>query len=373
MIVVHIMWIHEHQNWTDFTWDTEAIASKLADIRHRQGRLLGRMAGLGFDFAPQASLDTLILDVMQSSAIEGEHLNLAEVRSSLARRLGIDIGGFIPASRDVDGIAELMLDATQNFMRPLTKDRLFAWHAALFPTGRSGMHKITTGDWRRPENDPMRVVSGAIGKEKIHYQAPSADRIEGEMQGFLAWFNGDETIDPVLKSAIAHMWFVNIHPFADGNGRIGRAIGDMALARADGSAHRFYSLSSQIMAERKHYYAQLEQQGQGTPDISKWLLWFLACLGRAIAGADTTLANVLFRADLKQKPLNDRQWQVINRMLDQDFVGYMHTAKYAKMAKCSTDTALRDMQNLLALGICIQNKAGGRSTSYRLARKLPPH
>ena len=364
------MWIHQHQNWTEFVWDTAAISAKLADLRHRQGHLLGRMAALGFDLKPHASLDTLIQDIMQSSAIEGESLNLAEVRSSLARRLGIDIGGFVHPSRHIDGFAELMLDATQNFAQPLTRDRLFGWHAALFPTGHSGLYKITTGDWRRPEGDPMRVVSGAVGREKIHYEAPSADRIDGEMTEFLAWFNQDHAhIDPVLKSAIAHLWFVNIHPFDDGNGRIARAIGDMALARADNSPDRFYSLSSQIMAERKHYYAQLQKQGCGTSDITDWLAWFLGCLGRAIASADTTLATVLLKADLKQKPVSDRQWRILNRMLDADFKGYMNTAKYAKLAKCSTDTALRDMQNLQAQGIFLKNTPGGRSTSYRLARR----
>lgn len=364
------MWIHEHQNWPDFTWDAEAIASKLANIRYFQGRLLGRMEGLGFELKREASLSTLTNDVVKSSAIEGENLNPEEVRSSIARRLGIDIAGLIPASRDVEGIVEMMLDATQQFSKLLTRDRLFDWHAALFPTGRSGMHKITVGGWRTIDAGPMQVVSGPIGKEKVHFEAPSADRLEKEMQAFLTWFNNEDDIDPVIKAGIAHLWFVTIHPFEDGNGRIARAIGDMALACADGTQDRFYSLSSQIDAERKHYYDQLEKQQRATPDITDWLSWFLDCFGRAIANAQTTLGNVLFKAQLwdtiKQKPVNDRQRLIINRMLEDNFEGFMNTSKYAKLAKCSNDTALRDIQELKERGIFIQNPGGGRSTSYRL-------
>jgi len=365
------MWVHEHQNWPNFTWDMESLASKLADIRHRQGRLLGRMEGLGFELKCEASLSTLTNDVVKSSAIEGENLNPEEVRSSIARRLGIDIAGLIPASRDIEGIVEMMLDATQQFSKPLTKDRLFDWHAALFPTGRSSMmHKITVGGWRTIDAGPMQVVSGSIGKEKVHFEAPDADRLEKEMQAFLKWLGNGDDIDPVIKAGIAHLWFVTIHPFEDGNGRIARAIGDMALARADGTQDRFYSLSSQIEAERKHYYAQLEKQQRATPDITDWLSWFLDCLGRAIANAETTLGSVLFKAQLwdkiNQKRVNDRQRLIINRMLEDDFEGFMNTSKYAKLAKCSNDTALRDIQELKERGIFIQNPGGGRSTSYRL-------
>ena len=367
---VIIVWIHEHQNWPDFIWDTQALASKLADIRHRQGRLLGRMEGLGFELKREASLSTLTNDVVKSSAIEGENLNPEEVRSSIARRLGIDIAGLIPASRDVEGIVEMMLDATQQFSKPLTKDRLFDWHAALFPTGRSGMHKITVGGWRTIDAGPMQVVSGPIGKEKVHFEAPSAERLEKEMQTFLAWLAEEDGNDPVIRAGIAHLWFVTIHPFEDGNGRIARAIGDMALAYADGTQDRFYSLSSQIEAERKHYYNQLETQQRATPDITGWLSWFLDCLGRAISNAETTLGNVLFKARLwdiiNHKPVNDRQRLIINRMLEDDFEGFMNTSKYAKLAKCSNDTALRDIQELKERGIFIQNPGGGRSTSYRL-------
>lgn len=364
------MWVHEHQNWPNFTWDVGSLVSKLADIRHRQGRLLGRMEGLGFELKCEASLSTLTNDVVKSSAIEGENLNPEEVRSSIARRLGIDIAGLIPASRDVEGIVEMMLDATQQFSKPLTKDRLFDWHAALFPTGRSGTHKITVGGWRTIDAGPMQVVSGPIGKEKVHFEAPDADRLEKEMHAFLKWFGNNDDIDPVIKAGIAHLWFVTIHPFEDGNGRIARAIGDMALARADGTQDRFYSLSSQIEVERKHYYDQLEKQQRATPDITDWLSWFLDCLGRAISNAETTLGNVLFKAQLwdtiNQKPVNDRQRLIINRMLEDDFEGFMNTSKYAKLAKCSNDTALRDIQELKERGTFIQNPGGGRSTSYRL-------
>ena len=364
------MWIHEHQDWPNFTWCTETLASKLADIRHRQGRLLGRMEGLGFKLKREASLTTLTNDVVKSSAIEGENLNPEEVRSSIARKLGIDIAGLIPASRDVEGIVEMMLDATQQFAKPLTKDRLFDWHAALFPTGRSGMHKITVGGWRTVGAGPMQVVSGSIGKEKVHFEAPAAERLEKEMEAFLAWLAGEDDTDPVIRAGIAHLWFATIHPFEDGNGRIARAIGDMALARADGTTDRFYSLSFQIEAERKQYYDQLEAQQRATPDITDWLSWFLDCLGRAISNAETTLGNVLFKAQLwemiNQKPVNDRQRLIINRMLEDDFEGFMNTSKYAKLAKCSNDTALRDIQQLKGRGIFIQNPGAGRSTSYRL-------
>lgn len=364
------MWIHEYQNWPKFTWNTEALTSKLANIRHRQGRLLGQMEGLGFDLRCEASLLILTNDVVKSSAIEGESLNPKEVRSSIARRLGIEIAGLVPASRDVEGIVDMMLDATQQFAKTLTKERLFDWHAALFPTGRSGMHKIIVGNWRTLEVGPMQVVSGALGSERVHFEAPRADRLEKEMQVFLNWFNNVHDIDLVLKAGISHLWFVTIHPFEDGNGRIARAIGDMALARADGTPDRFYSLSSQIDAERKDYYHQLEKQQRSIPEITEWLDWFLDCLGRAISGAETILAQVLFKGKfwnkVNQKPVNERQRLIINRMLADHFKGHMNTSKYASMAKCSNDTALRDIQYLKERGIFIQNPSGGRSTSYRL-------
>ena len=355
------MWIYEHQKWPNFTWDAKSLASKLADVRYRQGRLLGRMEALGFEFKQEANLSTLTNDVVKSSAIEGENLNPEEVRSSIARRLGLDIAGLIPASRSVEGIVEIMLDATQKFTKTLTKERLFNWHAALFPTGSGGR--------RTPDVGAMQVISGPIGKEKVHFEAPSADRLEKEIEVFLNWFN-EVNLDPVLKAGIAHLWFVTIHPFEDGNGRIARAIGDMALARADGMNARFYSLSSQIEAERKDYYRQLEKQQRCTLDITGWLKWFLDCLGRTIVSSESTLSNVLFKAQLwdkiNQNPVNERQRLIINRMLEDDFKGHINTSKYAKLAKCSNDTALRDIQDLKNRNIFIQNSAGGRSTSYRL-------
>ena len=364
-------WIHEHHNWTNFTWDAVSLTSKLADIRYRQGLLLGRMSSLGFELKREANLNVLTKDVVTSSAIEGENLNAEAVRSSIARRLGMNGFNLIHASRDVEGIVEMMLDATQQFTKPLTKNRLFDWHAALFPTGRRGMHKITVGAWRTVESGPMQVVSGSIGRENVHFEAPYADRLDKEMCAFLKWFNGKDVTDPVLRAGLAHFWFVTIHPFEDGNGRIARAIADMALARAEETANRFYSLSAQIEADRKNYYDQLErQQRSSTSDVTGWFEWFLDCLGRAIANAEDTLGIVLFKAQLweriNQQPVNERQRLVINRMLENNFQGYMNTSKYAKLAKCSTDTALRDIQILKARNILIQNPGGGRSTSYRL-------
>jgi len=368
------MWIYEYKDWPNFSWNTEKLAVKLADIRYKQGRLLGRMEGLGFELRREASLRTLTNDVVKSSAIEGHALNAEEVRSSIARHLGMDIAGLIPASRDVDGIVEMMLDATQHFSKSLTKERLFDWHAALFPTGRSGMHRIAVAGWRAIDKDPMQVVSGRIGREKIHFQAPSADKLEHEMTVFVNWFESNTDIDPVIKAGIAHLWFVTLHPFEDGNGRIARAICDMALARAEGMPERFYSLSNQIEAERKHYYEQLERQQHGSPEITEWLTWFLDCLGHAIANAEELLSKVLFKAHLwgkiNQSPVNERQREIINRMLEDDFAGHMNTSKYAKLAKCSNDTALRDIQALVQRGLFMQNSGSGRSTSYRLIDKM---
>lgn len=362
-------WIHEHSGWPSLTWDADRLALKLADVRHRQGRLLGRMEGLGFTLRKEASLDMLTADVVESSAIEGEVLNPEEVRSSIARRLGLDIGGLVPASRDVEGIVEMMLDATQNFAAPLTTERLFGWHAALFPTGRSGMHRITVAAWRPPSAGAMQVISGPIDRETVHFQAPEAARLEDEMQAFLAWFESDQGIDPVLKAGLAHFWFVTIHPFEDGNGRIARAIADMALARSDGSGERFYSMSTQIEKERKAYYRELEAQQRGELDVTPWLSWFLECLGGALNAAEKTLGAVLFKATLweqvNRESVNERQRLVLTRMLD-GFKGHMHSSKYAKLAKCSQDTALRDIRELTARRLLIQNPGGGRSTSYRL-------
>lgn len=364
-----MFYIHEKPGWPKFTWDGESLASPLTTVRHKQGRLLGRMEALGFDLRAEASLAVLTSDVVKSSAIEGEKLNPGEVRSSIARRLGLDAAGLPKAGRDVEGVVEMMLDGTRHFEKPLTKKRLFDWHAALFPTGRSGMSRITVGGWRKKKAGPMQVVSGPMGRKKVHFEAPNADRLQEEMTRFIKWFNAPPSVDPVLKAGIAHFWFVTIHPFEDGNGRIARAIADMALARADGTKDRFYSMSSQIETERKNYYLKLESAQRGDMNITGWLDWFLGCLDRAISGADQTLGVVLNKARLWQRinhrPVNERQRLVINRMLN-GFKGFLSTSKYAKLAKCSTDTALRDIRELLERGILVQNSGGGRSTSYRL-------
>ena len=364
------MWIHEHQHWTNFYWNIEALAFKLSDVRHRQGLLIGQMQNIGFELKQEANLNTLTNEIIKSSAIEGENLNPEEVRSSIARRLGISMAGLIPTGRDVEGIVEIMLDATQNFDISLTKERLFDWHAALFPTGRSGMHKITVAGWRTAKTEPMQVISGPLGKEIVHFEAPNANRLNTETKAFFKWFNSKDLVDPVLRAGIAHLWFVTLHPFEDGNGRIARAIADMALAFADGTSHRFYSMSTQIEKERKNYYEQLELQQRSTSDITSWLEWFLECLLRAISNAEDTLHTVLYKQQLwkkiNQESVNNRQRSIINRMLENDFIGHMNTSKDANMTKCSHDTALRDIQELKKRGIFIQNSAGGRSTSYRL-------
>jgi Fic family protein len=365
-----VSYIHQNPDWPNLTWDDAKLLPLLADVRHRQGRLLGRMEGLGFRLRAEASLTTLTADVIKSSAIEGSLLDTAQVRSSIARRLGLDFGGNVKASRDVEGVVEMMLDATQKYTEPLTAERLFGWHASLFPTGRSGMRRITVGAWRPADIGAMQVVSGPMGRERVHFEAPTADRLDREVSVFLDWFETTKGIDPVLKAGVAHFWFVTIHPFEDGNGRISRAIADMALARAEGTIERFYSMSAQIEAEKNDYYLNLEQSQKGGVDITLWLEWFLGCLGRAVAGAEDGLASVLRKAKVwerinSQSPVNERQRKVINRLLD-GFEGKLSTSKYAKLAKCSGDTALRDIKILLDQGILIQDKGGGRNTSYRL-------
>ena len=363
-------YIHEHENWPSFRWDEALIVPRLVMVRHRQGRLIGRMEALGFALRVEAVLATLTEDVLKSSEIEGEILDRDQVRSSIARRLGLEIGGLAPADRHVEGVVEMMLDATQKFSATLSAERLFGWHAALFPTGRSGMTKIVIGGWRDDASGPMQVVSGAVGKERVHYQAPAAKRLKKEMNAFLRWFEARDTHDPVLKAALAHLWFVTIHPFDDGNGRIARAIADMALARSEASPQRFYSMSAQIRAERKAYYDILEQTQKGDLDISAWLVWFFACLDRAIEGAETTLSNVLRKARfwdaMKDQGLNERQRIMLNRMLD-GFEGKLTSSKWAKLTKTSQDTALRDITDLVERGILLRDPGGGRSTSYSLA------
>ena len=363
-------YIHQQSDWPKFTWDAAPLVQPLAAVRHRQGRLLGSMQALGFELRAEATLETLTRDVLKTSAIEGEALDPRQVRSSIARRLGLDVGGYVPATRAVEGIVEVLLDATRRFEQPLTAERLHAWHAALFPTGQSGLRRITVGAWRPIEAGPMQVVSGPMGRERVHFEAPSADRLALEMDRFLAWFEAPDLTDPIIRAAHAHFWFVTIHPFEDGNGRIARAIADMALARADRTPDRFYSMSSRIEVERDDYYRQLESGQRGTLDITDWLAWFVGCLDRALGMAEQTVSAVLFKARLwafaNRRPVNERQRKVLNRLLD-GFEGALTTSKYAKLAKCSTDTALRDVQELVVGGVLHVNAARGRSTSYRLA------
>ncbi|HEY6256932.1 MAG TPA: Fic family protein [Xanthobacteraceae bacterium] len=363
-------YIHELPDWPDFQWSEERLAKQLATVRHRQGRLLGRMQALGFPLREEAVLETLTEDVLKSSEIEGEILDKELVRSSIARRLGMDAFALPPADRNVEGVVEMMLDATQNFKDPLTAERLFGWQAALFPTGRSGSSKIMVGPWRDEKSGAMQVVSGAHGREKVHYEAPIAGRLDAEMKSLLDWFNATDDTDPVLKAALAHLWFVTIHPFADGNGRIARAIADMSLARSEDSPQRFYSMSAQILGERKDYYHVLETTQKGDLDITPWLKWFLGCLDRAFAGAEKTLAAVFRKAEFWKKhaaaPLNERQRDMINRLLD-GFVGKLSSSKWATIEKCSPDTALRDINELVGRGTLQKDERGGRSTTYSLA------
>lgn len=369
-------YIHDLKTWPKFTWDAAKIAPMLADVRHRQGRLVGRMEGLGFALRAEATLQTLTQDVLKSSEIEGEILDYDQVRSSIARRLGIEISALASADRHVDGVVEMMLDATQNHTKPLNKKRLFGWHAALFPTGYSGRQKIKVGRWRETSGDPMQVISGAYGKERVHFEAPPARNLEKEMTRFLEWFNDREETDLVIKSAIAHLWFVTIHPFEDGNGRIARAIADMALARSEKSPQRFYSMSAQIRQERKSYYDILESTQKGDLDITDWITWFLACLGNAIDHAGDILWNVLAKAQFwdsyKDRPFNERQKLMLTKMLE-GFEGKLTSSKWAKIVKCSPDTALRDITALVNYGILIKDDAGGRSTSYSLVLPETSH
>jgi Fic family protein len=364
------MYIHELKDWPKFHWSVEKLAEPLATVRHQQGRLIGYMAALGFDLQQEAVLETLTADVLKSSEIEGEKLNAEQVRSSIARRLGMDIGALKPADRNVEGVVETMLDATRHYDQPLTDKRLFAWHASLFPTSRSGMTRISAGAWRDDSKGPMQVVSGPMGKERVHFEAPKAKRLPGEMGSFLNWFEGKQPTDPVLKAGLGHLWFVTIHPFDDGNGRIARAIADMALARSENSPQRFYSMSAQIRQERSAYYNILELTQNGTMDVTAWMQWFLGCLGRAIDGAQVILSVVLGKARfwerIKNVQLNYRQRLVINRLLD-GFEGKLTTSKYSTLAECSQDTAYRDILALVDHGVLIQNPEGGRSTSYSLA------
>jgi Fic family protein len=365
------MFIHQNSNWPYFTWRNDEILNLLSEARNLQGRLIGKMESLGFDLRNEALLDTLTLDVLKTSEIEGEYLNPEQVRSSIARKLGMEIAGSVESDRNVDGVVEMMLDATQNCFKPLTSERLFDWHAALFPTGRSGMYKIIVGDWRKDTTGPMQVVSGVLGKEKVHFQAPDSIVIAKEMSQFLDWFNNNSKVDLVLKAAIAHLWFVTIHPFEDGNGRITRALTDMLLAQSDKSNQRFYSMSAQIRLERKQYYEILEQTQKGNLDITEWIEWFLKCLINSLKSTDANLLKVLFKADFwanhSNTPINDRQKKLLNKLLD-GFDGKLTSSKWAKIAKFSRDTAIRDINDLIDKNMLQKEAAGGRSTNYELKR-----
>jgi len=366
------VYIHQNKTWPNFHWNDKLLTEQLASVRHHQGRLIGRMEALGFDLREEAVLNTLTEDVLKSSEIEGEILDKEQVRSSVARRLGMDIGGLTSSERHVDGVVEMMLDATQNYDDALTNERLFAWHSALFPTGRSGMRKITVGAWRTDDDGLMQVVSGAVGRERVHYEAPPVKRLTKEMKAFLKWYNTTPNMDLVLKSAVAHLWFITLHPFDDGNGRIARAISDQCLARSEQSASRFYSMSSQIREDRAFYYNILEGTQKGGLDITNWLKWYLECLDRAFDGAETILGKVFQKArfweSCRSHAFNERQTQILNRLLD-GFVGKLTSSKWAKLTKCSQDTALRDINDLVAQDVLMKEQGGGRSTSYALAEE----
>lgn len=363
------MYLHQHKDWPNFKWDGDTLLQHVSKVRDLQGRLIGRMESMGFELRDEAVLETITEDILKSSEIEGELLNPEEVRSSVAQRLGMEISGLSHSSRDVDGVVDMMLDATQKYKDPITKDRLCGWHAALFPTGRSGMYKITVGDWRDDHAGPMQVVSGPIGRETVHYTAPQASRLQNEMDVFIDWFNSDTRMESVIKSAIAHLWFVSIHPFDDGNGRIARAIADSQLSRADRTNQRFYSMSSQIMKSKKGYYNILESTQKGSMDVSQWLVWYFDRLAEALEATDELLSKILMKAKFwelhKTTQFNDRQIEMINK-LHGDFVGKLHSSKWAKMTKVHRDTARRDIQDLIEKGVLSDSGEGGRSTNYIL-------
>jgi len=364
-------YIHQKENWPDFIWKSDEFVNLLSEARYLQGRLVGKMESLGFELRDEALLETLTLDVIKSAEIEGEFLNPEQVRSSIAQKLGMEFSGTVMSDRSVDGMVEMMIDATQNCFQTLTSDRLFDWHAALFPMGRSGMFKITVADWRKDTAGQMQVVSGAVGKEKVHFQAPDADLINMEMNNFLKWFNEENKIDLVLKAAIAHLWFVTIHPFQDGNGRITRAITDMLLAQSDKSTQRFYSMSAQIRVERKEYYEILEKTQKADLDITEWIKWFISCLINSLKATDKILIRVLLKANFWNRHsktiINKRQKKVLNKLLD-GFEGKLTSMKWAKIAKCSKDTAIRDINDLINKEVLQKESAGGRSTNYELKK-----
>ena len=365
-------YIYQKKGWPNFTWDNDALFSIHSEARNLQGKLLGKMESLGFEFQTEAILENYTLDVLKSTEIEGEFLNPEQVRSSVARKLGVEIAGSIESDRNVDGMVEMMLDATQNSFKPLSTGRLFGWHSALFPAGRSGMYQIIVGDWRKDTTGPMQVVSGALGKEKVHFQAINSEKINAEIQKFLEWFNMNHSLDLLIKAAVAHLWFVTIHPFEDGNGRITRAITDMLLSRSDNSTQRFYSMSAQIRVERKSYYEILEKTQKGNLDLTEWIEWFLNCLVNALKATDELLNRVLFKANFWREHsmtvFNDRQTKMLNKLLE-GFDGKLTSSKWAKISKCSKDTAIRDIQDLIKKDVLMKEAEGGRSTNYEFKKQ----
>ena len=365
----YIKYIWQQTEWPQWSFNSAALSQLLSQVNLERGRLLGSMQALGFKLAEEASLKVLTSEVVKSSEIEGERLNPEAVRSSIARRLGIEVGGLVVSDKPIDGVVEMVLDATRNCSAALTQTRLFGWHAALFPTGHSGMFKLTVAAYRDDATGTMQVVSGGIGHEKVHYEAPAAVVLPTEMTNFLHWFNDELGLDPVIKAGLAHLWFVTLHPFDDGNGRIGRAICDMALARADASPQRFYSLSAQMQREREDYYNHLEQTQKGTLDVTAWLAWFLACLLRAVQSANEELKGAVYLANLSHRlpsgKLNARQMKMLNMMMH-GFNGNITTGKWAKIAQCSTDTALRDVTELVELGVLLKAGESKRAVHYVL-------
>lgn len=366
------MYIYQSHHWPHFEWNESRILSLLSSVRNLQGRLAGKMSALGFQLQNQANFEVLTQDVLKTSEIEGELLSKQQVRSSVARRLGLDISGMIPSDRNVEGVVDMMFDATRNFQKEMSKERLLSWQSALFPEGYSGMYKVITGKWRDDSTGPMQVVSGPLGKEKVHFQAPEAGRIEQEMHTFLKWFNENHTIEPVIKAGIAHLWFLTIHPFEDGNGRIARALADLLLARSDNQPQRFYSMSAQIRKQRKSYYEILEKTQKGSLDVSEWLVWFLKCLQKALENSEQLLEKVIFKHGFwiknVEKTENERQRKMLNLLLE-GFKGNLTTSKWARINKCSADTALRDIQDLVNKGVLKKLPGGGRNTAYGLAEK----
>jgi len=364
------LYVWQAPDWPSWRYDLANLAIPLAEVSRAQGLLLGRLSDVGLDLRAQASLSALTEDVVKTSEIEGEQLNVASVRSSIARRLGVDIGALAPVDRHAEGVVEMVLDATSNYTAPVSRQRLFGWHAALFPTGYSGLAKIQVGAWRDDAGGPMQLVSGPLVRRQVHFEAPPADRLEEETGRFIDWVNAASGEPPLVKAGLAHLWFVTLHPFDDGNGRIARAVGDLLLARADGSPQRFYSLSAQIQQERKAYYDILERTQKGTLDVTPWLAWFLDTLHRAVDQAQHTLDAVLAKVRFWQRfagtPMNERQVKLLNRLFD-GFEGKLTSSKWAKIANCSPDTALRDINELLAHGVLRKTAAGGRSTHYELS------